>query len=710
MTEHRKIQKTIVLDGSLDLRQIMKINPASHLFDKRRRDRIFDDIFKTISWLFLVLALATPNFALSQSASRPMEVTVCSISHTDKDAEERLELFKQMGVTSIQTYVFWNKVEKEPGILDWSEYDADASLFKKHGIKWVPFIIAGPWYVTPEFVRRDPQIVMLRCLEHGRDSAIPSIWCLRLRDYVRGYLQKFAEHYLSMDVLESINLGISGDYGEAIYSVLGNWPGEYHSHGGYWCGDPLAAADFRRAMRELYREDLQALNSAWKSRYSSFEEITPFLPQQAPSERAWQELLRWYRDSMTTFAEFWMSAAREFFPNTEIYLCTGGDMSPEHGSDFSAQAKIAAKYGGGIRITNESSSFPHNVRLTRLVGSACRFYGAYFGHEPASAVTPVGMLGRLFNAVASGARQLFLYHTPELIGLKEGKPVIGEGGRHHVFYGELQKTTTPVIDVGLFFPTPTSREAVREREAFGDLAADIRRFVDYDFLDDRLVQEGALEGKAVLVLAGVSILESRTLAAIQAWVENGGVLFALSCRPSDWDGDPRAFDRLVGLTAGSDEIQGITELAVDAAKRLPSIATLQSVFVTRAFTALSGDAEPLISMRYAAKGKVAWTRRLGKGRVYAYFGPMDLRPKEESWMVAHNLPMRFLRDGIQDCIGEGVLKKIPLSLNLAARGVFLVETADGILALNMNSDSRKVDYPGGSFEIPGTSILRLTKK
>jgi hypothetical protein len=115
-------------------------------------------------------------------------------------------------------------------------------------------------------------------------------------------------------------------------------------------------------------------------------------------------------------------------------------------------------------------------------------------------------------------------------------------------------------------------------------------------------------------------------------------------------------------------------------------------------------------MRYAAKGKVAWTSRLGKGRVYAYFGPMDLRPEEESWMVAYNLPMRFLKDGIQDCIGEGVTKKIPLSLNLDVPGVFLIETADGVLALNMNPVSKKVDYPGGSFEIEAASILRLSKK
>ena len=140
-------------------------------------------------------AVLGPPAVFAEKPGRPLEVTVCSITHTDKDAEAKLDLLKSLGVTSIQTYIFWNKVEKTPGVMDWSEYDADAALFKKHGIRWVPFVIAGPWYVTPDFVRADPQMVMLRCLEHGRDSAIPSIWCERLRGYVRDYLRKFAEHY-----------------------------------------------------------------------------------------------------------------------------------------------------------------------------------------------------------------------------------------------------------------------------------------------------------------------------------------------------------------------------------------------------------------------------------------------------------------------------------------------------------------------------------
>ena len=643
-----------------------------------------------------------------------MEITVCSISHTDKDADDKLELLKQMGVTSIQTYIFWNKVEKGRGVMDWSDYDADAALFKKHGLKWVPFVIAGPWYVTPEFVRRDPDIVMLRCLEHGRESAIPSLWCPRLRDYVQEYLKKFAEHYLPQDVLESVNLGIAGDYGEAIYSVIGNWPGEYHSHGGFWCGDRLAVADFRREMKVLYAEDIAALNRSWKTGYAAFEDVKPFLPKDAPSARARLELLRWYRDSMTRYAEFWLSTARECFPKTEIYLCTGGDMAPEHGSDFSAQAKAAARYGAGIRITNEASSFPQNVALTRLVASSCRHYGAYFGHEPASAVTPVGMLGRLFNAVTSGARQLFLYYTPELVAEREGKmvageggkPAAGEGGEFLIKYRDWQKTVNLRVDAALLYPTSSATHEINDYGTFRDMIATIRRGVDFDLVDERMAQEGALVDKSILILAGADTLDATTLRAINAWVEGGGVLFVLDSRPADWDGSRAAFDALAGFTPNSDEIQGITELVVEKPERLPSIASLPPAFIARAFTGLAPDCEALLSMRYTAKGKLAWSRDVGKGRVYAYFGPMDLRQREDSWVLAHNLPFRFLKDGIQDAVRDKKIASAPASLNFDVPDVYLVETDDGLMALNMGDGAKKVNYPGGVLEIRGRSLAK----
>lgn len=60
-------------------------------------------------------------------------------------------------------------------------------------------------------------------------------------------LAAFAAHYGPWNVLESVQPGICGDYGEAIFPVLGNWPGDYHTHQGFWCGGEDAAASFRAA-------------------------------------------------------------------------------------------------------------------------------------------------------------------------------------------------------------------------------------------------------------------------------------------------------------------------------------------------------------------------------------------------------------------------------------------------------------------------------
>ncbi len=55
-----------------------------------------------------------------------------------------------------------------------------------------------------------------------------------------------------MNVLESIQPGICGDYGEAIMPVRGNWPGDYHTHLGYWCGGVDAIASFRAWLMEKF--------------------------------------------------------------------------------------------------------------------------------------------------------------------------------------------------------------------------------------------------------------------------------------------------------------------------------------------------------------------------------------------------------------------------------------------------------------------------
>jgi hypothetical protein len=239
------------------------------------------------------------------------------------------------------------------------------------------------------------------------------------------------------------------------------------------------------------------------------------------------------------------------------------------------------------------------------------------------------------------------------------------------------------------------------------MAAQIRRFVDYDFLDDRLILDGALAGKSMLILAGAGVLDAAVTARIGRWVNDGGVLFVLGCRPADWDGSQAAFDALVGFTPETDEIQGITEMVVEKPKVLPSIAALSGVFLTRAYTGLAADIRPQLSMRYAPKGKGAWRRKAGKGEVWAYYGPMDMRQLEQDWVVAQNVPLRFLQDGIRASVGAGILKKEPATLNLTMADLFLVETTDGLWALNMGSAARSLPGPAGEAAIPPLSIRRV---
>lgn len=644
----------------------------------------------------------------------PLVVTVnLGVSHAEKEIDARLEVLKSLGVTSIQTYIYWNKVEKTPGVLDWSEYDAEVALFRKHGLKWVPFVIISPWYVTPEFVRQDPRITMFRCLEHGRESLIPSIWSPRLQEYVREYLSRFAGHYGPMGVLESVNLGISGDYGEAIYSVIGNWPGAYHSHAGYWCGDKLAEEDFRRHLQAAYPAGIDALNEAWKSRYASFDEVKPFHPAKAPSERAWQEFLAWYRGAMTDYSDFCLRTAREIFPDTDLYLSTGGDMAPEHGSDFSAQAQVAAKHRAGLRITNEASSFPMNVRYTRLVATACRHYGAYFGHEPASVVTAAGAVGRIFNAITSGANQLLVYHM-DLVA-DSNPPAPGESGLHLKRFRDAMNLAHPVIDTAVYHANLASQQVLSGEVSrlatanFGELLSELRRFIDYDLMDDRLIQDDALEGKSILLVAGANVMPRDTIARIADWVRKGGVLFVLASRPVDWDGSTAPFDALIGLTPDTDEIEGI---ATDGPhfprpESLPSITSLKDVWLTRAYTNLAAGSEILLAMKYAPAAGVAWRRKIGDGIVYTFFGPMAMKQAEDTWMVAQRLPLRFMRDSFQVCIREGLLPHTPPTMNLDLPDFYKVLTDSGLWLLNMGAEPRSLVHDGTTFTVPPLDILHL---
>ena len=463
---------------------------------------------------------------------------------------EQAQLYKALSVTSVESYVDWAGVEPAEGRWDWSKWDRQTAVLKRAGLKWVPFLIAGPAYATPLWFQNGPHSHDYRCVEHSQESKVQSLFNPEWRLYVDRFIKAFAGQYRDTGVIESLLLGVSGIFGESIYPAgkqgsvtQSGWTarltGDYHNHFGWWAGDVYAVAQFRAAMKKQYGT-IAALNGAWKTSHAGFEVVAPFVPEQAPSDRARADFVEWYQQAMTDWVVFWVKTTRKYFPQTEIYLCTGGDGTPRLGADMTEQIAAIASEDAGVRITNEGSDYARNFVITREVASATRFYQTFCGFEPASKVDERGVVARIYNATASGARQLH-YYTDNVMGNAEALKNFKTNAAWAV-------PRQPHVDIAFYLSRETWALAPDALGRAHNLAVQLRDFADLDFMTRRSVADGYLRGHRLLVLAESPVLELPAAAAIETWVRDGGALVVIAAK------DELPGSRLYDQTAWRDRL------------------------------------------------------------------------------------------------------------------------------------------------------------
>lgn len=501
------------------------------------------------------------------------EIVICQVPMQHPDIRNILKQVRESGATSVQIYTFWKDFEPEKeGVFDWSYFDAQVALLKEAGLRWVPFLLIGPKYAAPEWWLRDPRHEGLVCLEHGKTSPIDSIWSTGIREQVRRVVRAFAAHYLPMGIIESIQPGICGDYGEAIMPVRGNWAGDYHTHMGFWCGDRHAVVSYREAMRAKYGE-IGALNAAQNAHYASFDEIVPVLPHKATSRTALFDQDAWYKDSMTEFADFWLGVCRENFPETPIYLCTGGHEEPGQASDFAAQAKVCAKYGAGLRLTNECNRFSENFFLTAYTHAACEFYGAYLGLEPVGGLTPEGVNARLFGSAVYGNRQLMFYYYNLFRSEADADGKYGtacsEAFSAHLGLLEERKTKS---EVAFFWQGHMGTLGDGIPGGIRPVVSYLRSVTDLMPLNERMIRDGALDRFKLFLIPQGGFTDRETLACIERYVRNGGVVFAIGQMKDLELENVDSYNELFGILPDSDIGIGGAYFKVRTPDRFPGLA------------------------------------------------------------------------------------------------------------------------------------------
>ncbi|MBR4749404.1 MAG: family 14 glycosylhydrolase [Abditibacteriota bacterium] len=465
-------------------------------------------------------------------------------------------VYRRQKVDVVQSYITWGGIEKSTGEYDWTYWDRQAELLREWGFKLQAFIAAGPSCATPAWYLASPEHVGAVCLEHGEETKIESVWNTAIDSHIRSFLEAFYARY--RDILYSVEFGISGDFGETIYPYWGvPWTfavnGDYHTHPGYWCGDPLARRDFAASMQKKYGS-VSRLNAAWHTDFASFdEELMPFEDEKSKdayfdaltpeTRRRWYDLVDWYRDSMERLASRWLDISDGIFTDTPVYLAVGGHSSPEQGCLFSHIAKLAAQRGAGVRITNEMSEYTFNVTGNRYMSDSCRLYGAPCGFEPGDKVDVNGVTARVFGAATCGVKQYFDFDHNGLASQEYMD-------RQLELLPYLNKGYKPIRNVALWYPD-------RDLSLYLDLGAYMSRTIplmrnmaDVTIADSQTVSDGILEGMSVLVLWNATVFEEEDLRNIGRFVREGGRVFALDCKsPVTVSGRPA---EIPGLTVVPD--------------------------------------------------------------------------------------------------------------------------------------------------------------
>ena len=89
------------------------------------------------------------------SSSR--EIVVCGVPFETSQEKVALRKLKDIGVTSVQIYTFWKKIEPDGrGKFDWAFYDREVALIQEAGLKYVPFLLMGPKYAASQWWLESP--------------------------------------------------------------------------------------------------------------------------------------------------------------------------------------------------------------------------------------------------------------------------------------------------------------------------------------------------------------------------------------------------------------------------------------------------------------------------------------------------------------------------------------------------------------------------
>lgn len=436
------------------------------------------------------------------------------------------------GLTHLEVYLLWRYMEKKPGEWDLESMEKAAGYAREHGFK----IEVYPWVqFAPDWFKETSDYVQLCNAETGGTVDLLSPWAPGTR--------KAMEHFYSMlaekcrEHIDIISVGSpTSDFAE-IGLVIGapafvgptRGPSMHtyfpqdpeHWKAGLWCGDPYARSDFREWALGRYGS-VDEINRVWGTAFETTEQITyPDRASRLSQRRYWLDFMRWYHDSQTEFSEWMVALARRHFPGIMLETKLGfGCDNPLYALDRTDVSRRLARFAPfTVRSTHAGvnrMTYGRAYWFYKRMAPVARAYGAGFGSEPPGGDMKAPELKmQRFEDASVGVNYFFQWQQNWFVHDR----VVAE------FKEVLRPHEASQVEVGILYPTSQlwldMDEFPQQQTEFCFVARD--QF-DYDVVDENMISWGMLPDYKVLVHTGGRIFEAGTLAAIERWVRNGGVL------------------------------------------------------------------------------------------------------------------------------------------------------------------------------------------
>jgi len=347
---------------------------------------------------------------------------------------KQLKTLHNAGVSAVTTDIWWGDFEaRGDNLFDWGYYQTYAQVVAESGLKWIPIL---------SFHQCGGNV--------GDDCNIPLpswIWSLgseeemKFRDergfvngeYVSHFfepihrhyaeaMKSFAEHFRHhQDLIPKVYLSL-GPAGELRYpSYYGPAGWSYPNRGTFQVYGASGRRDFRNHTYDAYRGDLRALNAAWHTRLTSFEEIN--FPTDGDrffadgvKTRYGHDFLSWYQGRLVKHLRTMTGLARANISPSMPQVKLGAKMAGIHWLHSSPSQARAAEYTAGYyryeEILNVMKELDLELTFTCLEMDDADRWRAPFYSAPRTILDEVSSIARRIGLPMNGENALAISNNP----------------------------------------------------------------------------------------------------------------------------------------------------------------------------------------------------------------------------------------------------------------------------------------------------------